>query len=108
MILPYKGYVIVQQITNKVGGFEIVGASQTLLSGKVLRVSLEKNEFVTIKAGDILVFDMTESMEYTFNELGKVVIVPEKAIVAVDNGKPENYDPLLDGMNKESEVKYAC
>lgn len=91
MIYPYKGYVIVQPITNKVSGFEIVGATQTLLSGKVVGLNIEIDDKL-LSVNDTLVFDMTESFEYTFEELGKVIIVPEKAIVAVDHNERNEHD----------------
>lgn len=78
-VVPCKGYVIAEPIVSNLGGFEVVEASQVLIKGKVL-VSEDDN----IKNNDFIVFNRSESYEYTFSSLGKVIIVPIKEILVVE------------------------
>lgn len=86
MILPAKGFIIAQSFTKVVGGFEVVGASQTLLSGKVLSTNLVNEEgIVKPEVNDVVVFDITESYKYTFGTLGETFLIPEEAIKAFEH-----------------------
>lgn len=90
MILPAKGFIIAQSSTKVVGGFEVVGASQTLLSGKVLSTNLVNEEGIAKpEVNDVVVFDITESYKYTFDKLGETFLIPEEAIKAFENDEVE-------------------
>ena len=90
MILPAKGFIIAQSFTKVVGGFEVVGASQTLLSGKVLSTNLVNEEGIAKpEVNDVVIFDITESYKYTFDKLGETFLIPEEAIKAFEKEEDE-------------------
>lgn len=82
MLIPYDDYVISEPAVTNLGGFDVVGTSQSLLRGKVLEVPT--NNTTGINKSDIIVFEVSECYEYMTPSCGKVFIVPKKAILAIE------------------------